>query len=239
MVINLQADIMVVVAYGLMLPQAILQAPRMGCINVHGSILPRWRGAAPIQRTVEAGDLQSGVTIMQMDVGLDTGPMLSITRCPIATNETSGSLYDKLAELGAPALLTTLDSLEAGDAVAAAQDNNKSTYAHKIDKTEALINWSDSADIIDRRIRAFNPFPAAYTELAGLRVKIWGAQVASSSIALPGQIMAADSAGLLVSCGQSALLMTEIQLAGKSRMAVSEILKSRAELFAVGKQFDQ
>jgi methionyl-tRNA formyltransferase len=238
-VISLQADIMVVVAYGLMLPQAVLQAPRMGCINVHGSILPRWRGAAPIQRSVEAGDLQSGVTIMQMDVGLDTGPMLSITRCPIATNETSGSLYDKLAELGAPALLTTLDSLEAGDAVATAQDNNKSTYAHKIDKTEALINWSDSADIIDRRIRAFNPFPAAYTELAGLRVKIWGAQVASSSIALPGQIMAADSAGLLVSCGQSALLMTEIQLAGKSRMAVSEILKSRAELFAVGKQFDQ
>ena len=238
-VISLQADIMVVVAYGLMLPQAVLQAPRMGCINVHGSILPRWRGAAPIQRTVEAGDLQSGVTIMQMDVGLDTGPMLSITRCPIATNETSGSLYDKLAELGAPALLTTLDSLEAGDAVATAQDNNKSTYAHKIDKTEALINWSDSAEIIDRRIRAFNPFPAAYTELAGLRVKIWGAQVASSSIALPGQIMAADSAGLLVSCGQSALLMTEIQLAGKSRLAVSEILKSRAELFAVGKQFDQ
>jgi methionyl-tRNA formyltransferase len=230
---------MVVVAYGLMLPQAVLQAPRMGCINVHGSILPRWRGAAPIQRSVEAGDLQSGVTIMQMDVGLDTGPMLSITRCPIATNETSGSLYNKLAELGAPALLTTLDSLEAGDAVATAQDNNKSTYAHKIDKTEALINWSDSAEIIDRRIRAFNPFPAAYTELAGLRVKVWRAQVASSSIALPGQIMAADSAGLLVSCGQSALRMTEIQLAGKSRLAVSEILKSRAELFAVGKQFDQ
>ena len=123
--------------------------------------------------------------------------------------------------------------------MATAQDNNKSTHAHKIDKTEALINWSDSAEIIDRRIRAFNPFPAAYTELAGLRVKVWRAQVASSSIALPGQIMAADSAGLLVSCGQSALRMTEIQLAGKSRLAVSEILKSRAELFAVGKQFDQ
>ena len=239
MVINLQADIMVVVAYGLMLPQAILQAPRMGCINVHGSILPRWRGAAPIQRTVEAGDLQSGVTIMQMDVGLDTGPMLSITRCPIATNETSGSLYDKLAELGAPALLRTLDSLAAGDAVATPQDHNQSTYAHKIDKTEALINWSDNAEIIGRRIRAFNPFPAAYTELAGLRVKVWGAQMASSSCGLPGQIMAADSSGLLVSCGHSALLLTEIQLAGKSRMAVSEILKSRAELFAVGKQFDQ
>lgn len=236
---DLQADIMVVVAYGLILPQAILQAPRLGCINVHGSILPRWRGAAPIQRAVEAGDQHSGVTIMQMDVGLDTGPMLSITRCPIATNETSGSLYGKLAELGAPALLTTLDSLEAGDAVSTTQDNNQSTYAHKIDKAEALINWSDSAKIIDRRIRAFNPFPAAYTEMAGLRVKIWGAQVASSSSALPGQIVAADSAGLLISCGQSSLLVTEIQLAGKSKMAVSEILKSRAELFAVGKQFDQ
>ena len=236
---RLKADIMVVVAYGLILPQVILDTPRLGCINVHGSILPRWRGAAPIQRAVEAGDNETGITIMQMDAGLDTGAMLTITRCTVDANETSGSLYNKLAALGGPALLGTLDKIEAGTAVATAQDNDQSTYAKKIDKIEALINWSESAAIIDRRIRAFNPFPAAYTEIGGQRVKIWGAQVASEQQASPGQILAADNNGLLVACGQGCLLLTEIQLAGKSRMPVSEILKSRAELFAPGKQFNQ
>ena len=145
---------MVVVAYGLILPQVVLDAPRLGCINVHGSILPRWRGAAPIQRAVEAGDKETGVTIMQMDAGLDTGAMLTITRCPIEPTETSGSLYDKLAALGAPALLSTLDKLKAGTAVAVAQDNQQSTYARKIDKTEALIDWSQPAVIL---IVAFAP----------------------------------------------------------------------------------
>ncbi len=236
---RLQADIMVVVAYGLILPQVILDTPKLGCINVHGSILPRWRGAAPIQRAVEAGDNETGITIMQMDAGLDTGAMLTITRCTIDANETSGSLYNKLAALGGPALLGTLDKIEAGTAVATAQDNDQSTYAKKIDKIEALINWSESAAMIDRRIRAFNPFPAAYTEIGGQRVKIWGAQVASEQQASPGQILAADNNGLLVACGQGCLLLTEIQLAGKSRMPVSEILRSRAELFAPGKQFNQ
>jgi methionyl-tRNA formyltransferase len=236
---RLQADIMVVVAYGLILPQVILDTPRLGCINVHGSILPRWRGAAPIQRAVEAGDNETGITIMQMDAGLDTGAMLSISRCTIDTDETSGSLYDKLAALGGPTLLGTLDKIEAGTAVATAQDNDQSTYAKKIDKIEALINWLESAAIIDRRIRAFNPFPAAYTEIGGQRVKIWGAQVAPEQQASPGQILAADNNGLLVACGQGCLLLTEIQLAGKSRMPVSEILRSRAELFAPYKQFNQ
>jgi methionyl-tRNA formyltransferase len=236
---RLKADIMVVVAYGLILPQVILDTPRFGCINVHGSILPRWRGAAPIQRAVEAGDNETGITIMQMDAGLDTGAMLTITRCTVDANETSGSLYNKLAALGGPALLGTLDKIKAGTAVATAQDNDQSTYAKKIDKIEALINWSESAAIIDRRIRAFNPFPAAYTEIGGQRVKIWGAQVASEQQASPGQILAADNNGLLVACGQGCLLLTEIQLAGKSRMPVSEILRSRAELFAPGKQFNQ
>ncbi len=236
---RLQADIMVVVAYGLILPQVILDTPKLGCINVHGSILPRWRGAAPIQRAVEAGDNETGITIMQMDAGLDTGAMLTITRCTIDANETSGSLYNKLAALGGPALLGTLDKIEAGTAVATAQDNDQSTYAKKIDKIEALINWSESAAMIDRRIRAFNPFPAAYTEIGGQRVKIWGAQVASEQQASPGQILAADNNGLLVACGQGCLLLTEIQLAGKSRMPVSEILRSRAELFAPDKQFNQ
>ena len=236
---RLQADIMVVVAYGLILPQVILDTPKLGCINVHGSILPRWRGAAPIQRAVEAGDNETGITIMQMDAGLDTGAMLTITRCTIDANETSGSLYNKLAALGGPALLGTLDKIEAGTAVATAQDNDQSTYAKKIDKIEALINWSESAAMIDRRIRAFNPFPAAYTEIGDQRVKIWGAQVASEQQASPGQILAADNNGLLVACGQGCLLLTEIQLAGKSRMPVSETLRSRAELFAPGKQFNQ
>ena len=236
---NLQADIMVVVAYGLILPQVVLDAPRLGCINVHGSILPRWRGAAPIQRAVEAGDKETGVTIMQMDAGLDTGAMLTITRCPIEPNETSGSLYDKLAALGAPALLSTLDKLKAGTAVAVAQDNEQSTYAKKIDKAEALIDWSQPAIIIDQRIRAFSPFPAAYTEIEGLRVKIWAAQTSTQQLGTPGEIVAADDNGLLVGCGQGSLLLTEIQLAGKSRMPVSEILRSRVELFATGKRFEQ
>ena len=236
---NLQADIMVVVAYGLILPQVVLDAPRLGCINVHGSILPRWRGAAPIQRAVEAGDKETGVTIMQMDAGLDTGAMLTITRCPIEPNETSGSLYDKLAALGAPALLSTLDKLKAGTAVAVAQDNGQSTYAKKIDKAEALIAWSQPAIIIDQRIRAFSPFPAAYTEIEGLRVKIWAAQTSTQQLGTPGEIVAADDNGLLVGCGQGSLLLTEIQLAGKSRMPVSEILRSRVELFATGKRFEQ
>lgn len=236
---NLQADIMVVVAYGLILPQVVLDAPRLGCINVHGSILPRWRGAAPIQRAVEAGDKETGVTIMQMDAGLDTGAMLTITRCPIEPSETSGSLYDKLAALGAPALLSTLDKLKAGTAVAVAQDNGQSTYAKKIDKAEALIDWSQPAIIIDQRIRAFSPFPAAYTEIEGLRVKIWAAQTSTQQLGTSGEIVAADDNGLLVGCGQGSLLLTEIQLAGKSRMPVSEILRSRVELFATGKRFEQ
>ena len=236
---NLQADIMVVVAYGLILPQVILDAPRLGCINVHGSILPRWRGAAPIQRAVEAGDQETGVTIMQMDAGLDTGAMLTITRCPIEADETSGSLYDKLAALGAPALLSTIDKIAAGTAVAIAQDNEQSTYAKKIDKAEALIDWSQPATIIDQRVRAFNPFPAAYTEIGGLRVKIWAAQTSNKQLGTPGEIVAADDNGLLIGCGQGSLLLKEIQLAGKSRMPVSEILRSRAELFATGKRFER
>ena len=229
---ELQADIMVVVAYGLILPQAILDAPRLGCINVHASILPRWRGAAPIQRAIEAGDAETGVTIMQMDAGLDTGAMLSVSRCDIDSNETSASLHSKLEVLGAPALLHTLESLNSGLAVAVEQDDQLSCYAAKIAKQEALIDWSQSAQILDRQIRAFNPFPAAYTTLDELRIKIWQAEPTPASGLTPGQIISADSAGILVSCGEQSLLLTEIQLPGKSRMAVSEMLKSRGELFA-------
>jgi methionyl-tRNA formyltransferase len=228
---ELQADIMVVVAYGLILPQAVLDTPQLGCINVHGSILPRWRGAAPIQRAIEAGDTETGVTIMQMEAGLDTGAMLSVSRCAIDSNETSASLHQKLEQLGAPALLHTLKSIAAGLAVAVDQDDQLSCYAAKITKQEALIDWNQSAQILDRQIRAFNPFPAAYTTLGELRIKIWQAEPATIASLAPGQIISADNTGLLVSCGEQSLLITEIQLPGKSRMAVSEVLKSRGEFF--------
>lgn len=234
---KLDADLMVVVAYGLILPQQVLDTPRLGCINVHGSILPKWRGAAPIQRAIEAGDSETGITIMQMDAGLDTGPMLSITRCAIDDQDTSGAIYERLANLGGPALMQAIDKLETGSAQAVAQDDSLSSYASKIDKAEAQIDWSEAAMVIDRRIRAFNPFPCAFTSLEEQRIKIWCSTVESSDQnGQPGQIVRADNQGLLICCGQGSLLLTEIQLAGKSRLAVAEILKSRADLLAVGKQ---
>jgi methionyl-tRNA formyltransferase len=232
------ADLMVVVAYGLLLPQAVLDIPRLGCINVHASLLPRWRGAAPIQRAIEAGDNETGVSIMQMEAGLDTGPVISSAHCDIAPEDTSDSLFEKLAELGGPALLSALSKIESGTAVASAQDEQQSTYAHKIDKSEALINWSDSAANIERKIRAFNPFPVAYTHMGDIRIKVWSAQVSpSSAVGEPGFIVTSGAEGLLVQCGSGHLLISEIQLAGKSRMAVAEILKSRADLFALGARF--
>lgn len=228
---DLQADIMVVVAYGLILPQVILDTPKLGCINVHGSVLPRWRGAAPIQRAIEAGDEETGVTIMQMDAGLDTGAMLCISHCAIDSQDSSATMYKKLEELGAPALLSTLDNLQANKALAVVQDDSQSCYAAKIDKSEALIDWSKPAVVLDRQIRAFNPFPAAYTTLGDLRIKVWQAQLGPASTQPAGQIISADNNGLLISCGEQSLLLTVIQLPGKSRMPVAEILKSRAELF--------
>ena len=164
---------LIVVAYGLILPQAVLDIPRLGCINVHGSILPKWRGAAPIQRAIEAGDRETGVTVMQMDVGLDTGPMLTTSQCTIDDKETSASLYSKLAVLGAQALINTLEKMRSGTAVGIAQDSTQSSYADKIAKQESLIDWSASVTEIERRVRAFNPFPAAYSLVNGQRIKIW------------------------------------------------------------------
>ncbi|MEH6467663.1 MAG: methionyl-tRNA formyltransferase, partial [Porticoccus sp.] len=178
---DLNADIMVVVAYGLLLPKAILDTPHLGCINVHASLLPRWRGAAPIQRAIEAGDKETGVTIMQMDIGLDTGDMLLKAHCPITETDTGGSLHDKLASIGPPALLKTLLELEEGSAVAEKQDDELSNYAPKISKDEALVDWSQSAKIIARKVRAFNPFPVTYTTLGNEggekteRVRLWQA----------------------------------------------------------------
>ena len=232
------ADLMVVVAYGLLLPQAVLDIPKLGCINVHASLLPRWRGAAPIQRAIEAGDSETGVSIMQMEAGLDTEPVISTAHCNIEANDTSVTLFEKLADLGGPALLSALSKIESGTAVASVQDEQQSTYAHKIHKSEALINWSDSAMSIARKIRAFNPFPVAYTQIDDLRIKVWTAQVVESPAAgEPGTVLDSSSEGLVVQCGSGHLLVSEIQLPGKSRMAVSEILKSRADQFSTGIRF--
>ena len=236
---SFEADIMIVVAYGLILPQVVLDTPRLGCINVHGSLLPKWRGAAPIQRAVEAGDKETGICIMQMDAGLDTGPVISVARCAIEDSDTSGSIYQKLSELGAPTLLVALEKMASGVAVAEQQDDSQSTYARKIDKSEALIDWSMSAQEISRRVRAFNPFPATFSHISGDRVKVWGASATDKqSNNSAGAIIHADAEGILVQTGRGQLLITEIQLAGKSKMPVSELLKSKAELFAAGQSFD-
>lgn len=237
---NLDADIMIVVAYGLLLPQAVLEIPRLGCINVHGSLLPKWRGAAPIQRAIEAGDRETGICIMQMDAGLDTGPVISVARCPITAADTSATIYQKLSELGAPTLLAALAKIDQGVAVAEQQDDSQSTYARKIDKAEALIDWSEAAETLARRVRAFNPFPATFSYIAGDRVKVWGAvAIDANSDQSVGTIVDATADGIVVQTGSGQLLISQIQLAGKSKMAVSELLKSKAELFASGQSFGQ
>ena len=232
---DLQADLMVVVAYGLILPKAVLAIPRLGCINVHASLLPRWRGAAPIQRAIEAGDKQTGVTIMQMDEGLDTGAMLRSELYDILHTDTGGLVQDKLAAIGGNALLATLDDIAAGNARPEQQDDSLAIYAHKITKQEALLDWGLPADQLDCKIRAFNPMPVAFTSIAEQRVRIWQAGIVlSDREAPPGTIISADTAGILIACGENALLLTEIQMPGKKRMTAGEVLQGRAELFSPG-----
>jgi methionyl-tRNA formyltransferase len=236
---ELQADIMVVVAYGLILPQAVLDAPALGCLNVHASLLPRWRGAAPIQRAIEAGDSDTGITIMQMDAGLDTGNMLATARCPIGPHSTAASLHDELATLGAPLLLQVLDNLPALQHTASKQDDDLATYAKKILKSEAEINWQLNARLLDRQIRAFNPFPICFTTLDGERVKIWQARQAST-VAMPeapGMILRADSQGILVNCGDGQLSIERLQLPGGKPLTAEQLLNARSELFASGNCF--
>lgn len=234
---DLQLDALVVVAYGLILPQEVLGLPRYGCLNVHGSLLPRWRGAAPIQRAIEAGDAQSGITIMQMDAGLDTGPMLKKAACAITPLATSGDLYARLAELGPQALCDVLDDLPAHLARAEAQDDDLATYADKIDKREAQLDWSQPAPVLARRIRAFNPAPGCFAMLGGQRIKIWQAQPRPGSSASPGTITAANTAGIRIACAEGSLEITELQLPGARSLPAAEVLRGRAELFATGARF--
>lgn len=232
---SLNADIMIVVAYGLILPAVILQTPRLGCLNVHGSLLPRWRGAAPIQRAIWAGDKETGVTIMQMNEGLDTGDMLSKVSYPIDADETSSSLYEKLATQAPQVLVDTIRQLTKGELSAEVQDETLANYAKKLSKAEALIDWSENATFIERCVRAFNPWPMSYFELAGKPVKVHKVNVIKQTTTQPiGTIISADKTGIQVSTGNAILNLQVIQLAGKKAMPVQDILNSRREQFSVG-----
>ncbi|MBA0172792.1 methionyl-tRNA formyltransferase [Pectobacterium versatile] len=239
MVQALDADVMVVVAYGLILPQPVLSMPRLGCINVHGSLLPLWRGAAPIQRALWAGDSETGVTIMQMDVGLDTGAMLHKISCPILPQDTSATLYDKLAELGPRGLLETLEQLADGCAVSEAQNDALATYAEKLSKEEARLNWQLSAEQLERCIRAFNPWPVSYFIVDEQPVKIWKAEViAKAHASQPGTIIQADKQGIQVATADGILNIQELQPAGKKVMSAQDLLNSRREWFVPGNTLD-
>lgn len=239
LVAALEADVMVVVAYGLILPKAVLNMPHLGCINVHGSLLPRWRGAAPIQRALWAGDRETGVTIMQMDVGLDTGDMLHKVFCDITAEDTSATLYDKLAELGPQGLLVTLSQLADGSAVPERQDEAQVTYAEKLSKEEARLDWTLSAAQLERCIRAFNPWPVSYFLIDGQPVKVWQAKVlADNEGKTPGTLLSADKHGIAVATGEGVLLMTQLQPAGKKSMSAQDLLNSRREWFTPGNLLD-
>lgn len=235
LVATLKADVMVVVAYGLLLPKPVLDMPRLGCINVHGSLLPRWRGAAPIQRSLWAGDAETGITIMQMDVGLDTGDMLYKLSCPITAEDTSGSLYDKLAGLGPQGLLETLTQLANGNTQPEVQDEALVTYAEKLSKEEARIDWSLSAAQLERCIRAFNPWPMSWLEIDGQPVKVWRASVITdASSAEPGTIVASGKQGIQVATADGILNLESLQPAGKKAMSAQDLLNSRREWFITG-----
>lgn len=234
LVADLQADVMVVVAYGLILPQAVLDMPRLGCINVHGSLLPRWRGAAPIQRSLWAGDSETGVTIMQMDAGLDTGDMLCKLSCPILANDTSASLYDKLAQLGPLGMLQTLTALANGTARPEVQDEAQVSYAEKLSKEEARLNWSLPAAQLERCIRAFNPWPVSYFTIDEQPVKVWQASVLPHQDRQPGEIVHADKAGIQVATADGVLNLLSLQPAGKKAMSAQDLLNSRREWFTPG-----
>jgi methionyl-tRNA formyltransferase len=223
------AELMVVAAYGLILPQWALTSPRLGCLNIHASLLPRWRGAAPIHRAIEAGDATTGVTIMQMDIGLDTGDMLLRDELPILNTDTTGSLHDKLAVMGGDLIVKALASV--ADLKAVKQPEVGITYAHKIEKTEAQIDWSQNAEVITRRIRAFNPFPGAVTTLNGEQIKVWGAEVGDNNLLAAGktykngQIIAL--AGVFVACADinSVVNLTELQRPGGKRLKVADFVR--------------
>lgn len=223
-------DVMVVAAYGLILPQSVLEIPPLGCINIHASLLPRWRGAAPIHRAIEAGDAETGITIMQMAIGLDTGPMLAMQGLPIAGDDTTASLHDKLAQLGGEMIVATLRELEQTHMPAVPQAEQGVTYAHKIAKDEAALDFSQAADSLARKVRAFNPFPGAVGTVDGTAVKLWRAEAVEASTQWPsGHVIAANAEdGVLIACGDGALRVSELQKPGGKRLPAAEFLKGFA-----------
>lgn len=229
-------DLLVVIAYGLILPKAVLAIPKLGCWNVHASLLPRWRGAAPIQRAILAGDAETGVCLMQMEKGLDTGPVLLSSRTPIEPQDTGGSLHDRLAGLGARVLAEGLRRLAAGERlIATAQSGEGVSYAHKLDKAEAKLDFHASAVELERKVRAFDPWPVAEAEIAGERVRVWGAQSRESEIGNrqsgePGAIIAASKHGIDLACGDGVLRILKLQRAGGRAISAADYLNARAEL---------
>jgi methionyl-tRNA formyltransferase len=221
-------DVLVVAAYGLILPQWVLDLPRLGCLNIHGSLLPRWRGAAPIHRAIEAGDAETGITIMQMDAGLDTGDMLLTEREPIAFDDTTGLLHDRLAALGARLVVQALADAAAGALTPVKQPEAGVSYAHKIAKSEAAIAWTLPADVIERRVRAFDPFPGATFQAHGETIKLWRAQAGRLDVAAaPGTVIAVDGQQLVVACGDGALALLDVQRPGGKRVAVAQWLQGQ------------
>lgn len=238
---NLNADIMIVAAYGLILPQAVLDIPRLGCLNIHASLLPRWRGAAPIQRAILAGDKESGITIMQMNAGLDTGDMLSKTSCSITEEDSGGSLHDRLAELGAESLLTTLDDLVAGEITPEVQDDNHATYARKLEKQEAQLNWQQSAQQLYNQVRAFNPWPVAFFVVDDKTVRVWQSEVVkevTNAGNLPGTIINTNKKGIDVACGEGVLRLLQLQPPGKKPMDAASFLNGHSDWLTIGKLLD-
>ncbi|WP_188238912.1 methionyl-tRNA formyltransferase [Stenotrophomonas maltophilia] len=229
---DLQPDLMVVVAYGLILPKAVLAIPTHGCWNVHASLLPRWRGAAPIQRAIQAGDAKTGVCLMQMEAGLDTGPVLLHQELPIAATDTGGQLHDKLAKLGAQVLSDGLGLLRAGiKPIARPQPEQGVTYAHKLDKAEARLDWAQGADVLARTVRAFNPWPIAEATLAGERVRIHGAVALEEAHGqAPGTVLAANRDGIDIACGQGALRLRTLQREGGKAITAADYLNARRDL---------
>lgn len=221
------ADLMIVVAYGLLLPKTVLDTPRLGCVNIHASLLPRWRGAAPIQRAIQAADEQTGVTIMQMDVGLDTGPMLLERVTPIDARETAATLHDRLSKLGAEAIVEAIDTIAAGKAHPRVQPQEGATYASKIRKEEALIDWTKPAVEIDRLVRAFNPWPITETRWNGQQLRVWDAlPLATQTSAAPGTVISTGAAGIDVATGNGVLQLTRVQAAGRKAMPAADFLKA-------------
>ncbi len=232
---QLNADVMVVAAYGLILPKEVLEIPRFGCLNIHASLLPRWRGAAPIQRAILAGDSETGITIMQMDVGLDTGDMLLRQACPIAPTETAAGLHDKLSTIGASSIIEALELLELQRLAPIKQDEAAATYAAKLQKSEGELNWEQDGGLnwqqdarqIERAIRAFNPFPVCRANLNGIAIKIWQAKLIQQD-GEPGVVLAADKSGITVACGKDALCLESLQRPGGKAQSAAQFLQAIA-----------